>query len=158
MSAKKKQEWNIGDLFFVKLTDGTYAMGQVLDTSIPNTASCAFFDHRQKTAIPTNCVEVTEDNVIATATVIASHLDRGAWSVFTRCKPVLAREKWPNEATRRGGWVGSMVYSGAILEDFFNAYYCLVPWDQFHDPQYLDRLLISPSKKPKDLMYKVARS
>lgn len=35
-----------------------------------------------------------------------------------------------------------------------NAYYSLVPWNSFHDPNYLDSLLISIDKKPNKVVLK----
>lgn len=156
MHSKQVQQWVAGDVFSVMLVDGNYAIGQVVDVSIPNTASCAFFHQRVAAPIPLAPPELTADDVVAAAAVIAAHLDRGAWTVFSRRPVVLSRELWPNEATRNKGWVGSKVYTGAILEDFLNAYYALAPWDKYHDPQYLDKILISPSKKPTQLIYKGA--
>jgi len=152
--AKQTQEWEIRDLFTVKLVDGTYAIGQVVDVSIPHTASCAFFNRRISISIPNQPPKLTPEDIIAGATVIEAHLDRGAWKVFSRCPVLLKRTQWPNEATRSKGWVGSRVYTGAILEDFLNAYYALALWDKFHDPHFLDKILIDPSKKPRQLMYK----
>ena len=41
-----------------------------------------------------------------------------------------------------------------IEDDFIKAYFSLAPWDDWHDPEYLDKLLISPDKKPENLIYK----
>ena len=30
----------------------------------------------------------------------------------------------------------------------------LAPWDDWHDPFYLDKLLLSPDKKPKNVILK----
>jgi len=35
-----------------------------------------------------------------------------------------------------------------------NAFCGLTFWDDWADPNYLDRLLISPTVKPKNLLYK----
>jgi hypothetical protein len=157
MRAEQTQSWQIGDYFWIKLKNGSYMFGQILDASIPHTASCAFFE--RTTTVPPNA-DVAEgslvDDVIATATVIEAHLDRGAWRVFSRGAVVLPKPSWPNESTRDKGWIGSKVYSGAIIESFLNAYQGLEPWNQYHDPSYLDKLLISPSKKPANLFFKTA--
>jgi hypothetical protein len=36
--------------------------------------------------------------------------------------------------------VGSTIYDAAIAEDFMNAFYALQPWDDWHNPDYLDEL------------------
>ena len=154
MSVEQSQRWAVGDIFIVKLSDGSCSLGQVIDTPIPNTASCAFVDQRSKDAALLESVELKLNDVIAAATVVASHLDLGAWRVISRRPVVLPQDQWPNEATRCNRWIGSKVYTGAILEDFLNAYYALAPWYGYHDPHFMDNLLISPSKKPKTLLRK----
>jgi hypothetical protein len=37
---------------------------------------------------------------------------------------------------------------------FMSAYYRLLPWNIAHDPEYFDKLLISKSKKPKNVLLK----
>src|SRR5439155_14074782 len=106
--------------------------------------------------VPPASVELKLSDVIATASTIPVHLDRGLWKVFSRGAVILPRQSWPNEAARNKGWVGSVVHTGAIVESFLNAYHSLAPWDQYHDPDYFDKLLISPSKKPKRLVYKLS--
>ena len=154
MRPKQTQRWAAGDFFTVKLTDGTYSIGQVIDVPFPNVASVAFFERRVDAPIPSEPLELTNEEIISAATVVAAHLDRNAWKVFSSGPILLSEEKWPNAATRGKALVGHKTYTGAILESFLNAYYALEPWDQFHDPQYLDKLLISPSKKPDQLRYK----
>jgi hypothetical protein len=153
MAPKQVQQWTVGDIFTVKLLDGTFAVGQVVDVPMANTASCALFgrrfDHQPKERFA-----FALDDVVGVATVVPAHLDRGVWKVFSRGRVVLPQSQWPNEATRLRRWVGSKVYTGAILEDFLNAYHALAPWNKFHDPEYLDKILIDPSKKPAKLIYR----
>ena len=157
MKKHKTQQWKAGDLFTIRLIDGSYVIGQILDdTAIPNSVSCVFFDLRVATDAPETPIEIDQEDVIAVAAVVASHLDQGAWHVFGNRRVALVRDDWPNESTRKSGWVGSKVRTGAIIEDFLNAYYALAPWDQYHDPHYMDKMLFSPSKKPPKLMYKRA--
>jgi hypothetical protein len=39
--------------------------------------------------------------------------------------------------------------------EFAEAFRGLIPWDDWADPNYLDKLLISPDLKPKKLRYKI---
>jgi hypothetical protein len=56
---------------------------------------------------------------------------------------------------QRPGFVGASVHGSGILNEFVNAFYGLTPWDDWHDPYYLDHLLVSPEKKPvQRLVYK----
>ena len=41
--AKRKIKWNIGDVFGVRLKDGTYAFGQISEQMMANVIYCAFF-------------------------------------------------------------------------------------------------------------------
>lgn len=154
MKANHRQQWSIGDLFAIRLLDGTYSIGQVLDVPMPNVASCAFFDQLIDMPKLPEPIHIAVDNIIGTASVVPAHLDRSVWKVFARAPVVLAPNQWPNEKTRNNSWVGAKVHSGAIVEDFLNAYRGLLPWDDYHDPEYLDKLLFSPSKKPTQLVYK----
>jgi len=149
MAAKSCQQWCAGDLFALKLADGHYALGQVLDVSIPHTASCAFLSTLEPTIDALRCIEPAAENVVGAATVIDAHLNRAAWKVISRFPLVLAREQWPNELTRAKGWVGSKVCTGAVLEDFLNAYHGLVPSNLYQDPKYLDGIRVSATKKPE---------
>ena len=153
MAVKQIQQWFVGDFFAVKLADGSYAIGQVLDVPLPNAASCAFFDRRVDAPVPQQALELTFDDIIGAATVIPVHLDRGLWRVFSRGPVILPQQQWPNEATRSKRWIGSIIHTGAILESFLNAFYGLAPWNKYKDPHYLDRILVSPSKKPMNLVY-----
>ena len=153
MPVKSAQQWSVGDLFAVELIDGRCSLGQVLDVSIPHTATCAFLSTLAPTVDAIRHIQPVAGDVIGTATVVDAHLDRGEWKVISRFPLLLTREQWPNESTRDKEWVGSKVYTGSILEDFLNAYNGLAPWDKFHDPNYLDRILISPMKKPSGLIY-----
>lgn len=154
MPPKRTQQWAVGDFFTVKLADGSYSIGQIVDVPMPNVVSLAFFDRRLETQISFDSNELTKDEIISLAWVIPSHLDRGVWTVFSSGPVLVAQDQFPNEAIRAKGWVGSKTYTGAILEAFLNAYYALSAWDQFHDPEYLDRLLISALKKPTRLKFK----
>ena len=54
----------------------------------------------------------------------------------------------------QGNIIGINTEGSAIIDDFIKAYFSLAPWDDWHDPEYLDKLLISPDKKPENLIYK----
>ena len=42
--------------------------------------------------------------------------------------------------------MGINTEGSAIIDDLLS-YFSLAPWDDWHDPEYLDKLLISPDKK-----------
>ena len=46
--AKKKQKWNSGDVFIIKLKDNSFVNGQILDLQMKNVVRCALFNERRK--------------------------------------------------------------------------------------------------------------
>jgi hypothetical protein len=50
-------------------------------------------------------------------------------------------------------WAGERFSDAALVEDFVNAFYALRPWDNWYDPNYLDKFLINTSKKPSNLVF-----
>ena len=60
----------------------------------------------------------------------------------------------PCEPLRASGFIGATITGSGIVDDFVNAFHGLAPWDDWHDPRYLDTLLLDPSKKPRGLVYK----
>ncbi len=147
---KKAQLWNAGDIFSVQQKDGQFSVGQVLDLMIKNVVSCAFFDIRFSGEPPS--LTLVSEKLISCASVTRDALDKGDWKVIGRQNIIVGRAMWPNERFRAKKWVGAKIYDSIILDSFLNAFYGLDTWDKWHDPNYLDRLLISPDKKPKNII------
>ena len=152
MGRKKEQSWGPGDVFTVALKDGTVTRGQVLERMMKNVASCAFYD--LKTPAEDAEPSVAEQRLISLAATSIERLDRGDWHVLGSQPLGVDRSRWPNEGARASGWVGAKIFDAAIIEEFLNAYYGLCPWDDWHDPAFLDSLLVAPEKKPTKLVYK----
>jgi hypothetical protein len=51
-----------------------------------------------------------------------------------------------------GGFFLYHTGNAALAEDFLNAFYALIPWDNYYIPEYLDKYLIDISKKPKNII------
>src|SRR5215471_2046593 len=119
--------------------------------------SFAFFDHR--TDHPEEAMETNLSSSGVFSVVFATRdlLDSGAWRIVGRRPVELPSEMFPYENTREAGWVGAKVIGSGNLNEFVNAYFGLTPWDDWKDPTYLDKLLISPDKKPKKLLLKSPR-
>ena len=64
------------------------------------------------------------------------------------------RKKLLKMARKKQKWQVGDYFGIPIEDDFIKAYFSLAPWDDWHDPEYLDKLLISPDKKPESLIYK----
>lgn len=58
------------------------------------------------------------------------------------------------DAARKRGFSGVKVVGSANVSTFLNACFGFYPWDGMHDKHYFDKMLIHPSKKPKNLVYK----
>lgn len=118
-----------------------------------NVASCAFYDVRV-VAPEAPSLPLCSDALISVASVAKDALDSGAWRVVGHAPIGVERRMWPNERFRKSGWIGAEVYDASILDEFLEAFHGLVPWNAWKDPDFLDKLLISPEKKPSGLVYK----
>ena len=54
----------------------------------------------------------------------------------------------------QGNIIGINTEGSAIIDDLLKLSFSLASWDDWHDPEYLDKLLISLDKKPENLIYK----
>lgn len=155
MVKKKKIDWKFGDVFLVPLKNGNYATGQILDLQMTNVVRVALYDEPindlQQLDVNSSC---SPDNLISMVACSREQLDFGVWKIVGN-KPIkILNKDYPNEQFKRKNWVGAIIYDAALLEDFFNSFYSLLPWDDWFNPNYLDQFLISLDKKPKKLLYK----
>lgn len=150
----RKKRWSIGDIFSIKQSDGYSTIGQTLDLMMPNIVSCALYDIRYLGDVPPERIELPFEKLFSAITVNRHFLDSGAWPILAHATRALKRKLWPNERFRELGWVGAVSYDCELAEDFLEAFYGLAAWDDGHDPNFLDEFLISPDKKPKNLIYK----
>lgn len=151
---KKTQPWQPGDVFTVQQRDGVCTVGQILDHMMKNVVSCAFYDIRVPCADDAGPFDLNDDRLIAALSVSREQLDFGVWRVLGHQVVALDKSVWPNEVCRDQLWVGAVVYDASIAEELLDAYNGLVPWDDWHDPEYLDKLLAEPDRKPKHVIYK----
>ncbi len=149
----KTQTWNIGSVFAIPLADRRKVVAQVLghDPKLLNAAVlCGFTltlenEHRFGR-------DLDQDAIISVQFTTRDLLDNGTWRIidFSGLPPS------PFDATfeelRSKGFVGARVIGSGIITSFLNACFALEAWDAWHDPTYLDQLLIDPRKKPKLLM------
>lgn len=156
MKKNRRQQWKVGDIFTVPQLDGNKSIGQVLDIPLPNIVSCAFFDIRVSGDQPVRDFAFAEEDhgkIVAAIWTTPDLLHLGKWVVIGHQQPQLPREAFPNEELRGSRWVGAKTYGSGNVEKFLDAFYSLRAWDDWHDPTYLDGLLISPEKKPENLIY-----
>lgn len=155
--ARKKQIWSVGDIFTVRLKNEQYVLGQIVgrEAKVLNSVTVAFYDQtfsEEKEAAYVSSLD--RERIFSVVFSTRESLDSGDWHVVGKQGINLTAEELPYEHLRGVGFVGAKIFGSGILEEFLNAFYALVPWDDWQDPNYLDQLLISPSKKPQNLIYK----
>lgn len=151
---KQVQAWNPGDVFVIEQRDGLCSVGQVIELILKNVVSCAFYDIRMSCDKAVGPFELHIRHLIAALSVSREQLDFAKWKVVAHQPVVVDHELWPNEEFRAERWIGAKIYDASIVEKLLNAYNGLMPWDDWYDPEYLDKLLASPEKKPKHIVYK----
>ena len=154
--ARKKQAWQEGDYFSIPLADGTFVMAQVLkyEPQALNSVICAIFIEmieKQPSGAPRS---IDENKLISVLFVTRDLLDSGVWFVFGR-GPTIDPQKYIGlEDLRRKGFVGTEIIGSGNVIKLMNAFYGLIPWNSFYDPHYLDKLLVSPDRKPRTVLLK----
>lgn len=152
---KKKKEIMKGDIFIIQLNDNSVTVGQFLDNRYPNTARIALFNERfkfnEKLEIDNLC---NLKNLISLVECTLEQLKYGVWEVIGNKKNEIDPSRYPNEEFRKNNWIGSQVSDAGLIEDFVNAFYGLIFWDDWFDPNYLDKFLLDSSKKPSNLLIK----
>lgn len=152
---RKKLNWKPNEVFAIPLMNGKYATGHILDQRMINTVRIAIYDEliKEIDTIDLSTLINAED-LISLIEVTREKLDSGVWPIIGTKDNVIPIDKFPNEQYRANKWINSLVYDAGLAEDFINAYYALTPWDDWYDPNYLNKFLISLSKKPNNLLYK----
>jgi hypothetical protein len=95
-----------------------------------------------------------KNDVVSVLFVTRDLLDSGDWRVVSEGKAIDAVQYFPLVDMRRKGFVGTKVIGSGIANTLMNAYYGLHAWNAFHNPEYLDGLLVAPDRKPKSVMLK----
>lgn len=154
---RKKQHWCAGDLFGVPLPGGKFCLGQVLGQmgDFPNVINCAFFDILFDPAKAQPSLQM--DRLIAVLSTTCDLLAGGYWLVVGKAPVCITKRKWPNERFAWKGYVGATTYGSGNVRHLVEAFYGFEPWDAYKDPEYFDKLLISPSKKPPNANLKFVK-
>ncbi len=152
MAARKKQIWNVGSIFTIPLKDSTECLGQVIgrEPSALNSAGIALIDTKGRWTRGDSFPELRLEDVFSVILVTRDLLDSGRWTVLDLKEIGIPVEARPYEHLRAEGFVGAKIRGSANVEEFVNAFYGLMPWDDWYIPDYLDDFLISPTKKPHD--------
>lgn len=153
MARKRKITWEFGAVFAVPLPDGTFGIGQAIAPMMANVIYCAFT--RQRVGeIDGGVPHLLSTDVVSRVPVTRVQLDYAAWPILGVAPPCCAKSDFIAEAYAARGYVGATVYDAALAEDFLAAFHALAAWDDWHQPDYLDRWLVSPNAKPQTLRWK----
>jgi len=150
--AKRKQKWAINDLLAIPLSNGKYALGQIIgqEPELMKSVTVALFDQSLDSIDDIDTHDLCDsDKIYSLLFVTLNHIENGAWRILGAGNPIqIELDKMPFEHTRSAGFIGAKVTGSGIVNDFAHAFFGLQPWDDWNDPQYLDSLLISADKKP----------
>lgn len=150
---KKKFNWTQYDIFAIPLNNGKYAIGHVLDQRMPNTIRIAIYDEVIDSLESVNVSELCKsEKLLSLLEVTKEQIDFGVWKVIGNKPTTIPISRYPNEQYRDKKWAGSSIYDAALAEDFVNAFYALIPWDDWYVPNFLEEFLIDKSKKPTNLI------
>jgi len=151
---RKKVSWSNCDVFAIPLDNGKYSIGHILDQGLINTIRIALFDEVIESLDDIN-VDILCDiqNLISLIEVTKEQVDYGVWKIIGKKNSQIPQDRYANEKFRKNNLAGSKVYDAALAEDFMNAYYALIPWDDWFNPDYLDNFLVDKNKKPNNLIY-----
>jgi hypothetical protein len=149
----RKQKWGAGDNFLVPLKDGTFGQGQVVIAAqnAMNSAVCVFSGTRHH-GQPEILDTPLPGNSISILFVTRDLLDSGRWQVRNNEANFWAADQIHFGELEGKGFVGAKIIGSGIVERLLSAFHGLEPWNDFHDPNYLDGLLLSRDRKPASVL------
>jgi hypothetical protein len=148
----RRQRFEAGDVFLVRLEDSTCCVGQVLRVTkeVLNSVACAFFYIRVSDA--TADVETpSESKLLAVQFVTPELLKNGTWHVIRNAPPAVDYDSYIHyEKLAAMKFVGAKIIGAGIMVDFLSACFGLRTWvDQgWGHPHYFDSLLVAPERRP----------
>ena len=149
---KRRQTWRPGDVFVIPTRDAQFAIGQVIghEPEMMPSVNVALFDERYADiAEATARMTLDPQTVFASLFVTKHHLNTGKWRVLGNRPIEVDPASSLRGRTSEAGFSGVEILGANIINEFVDAFYGLVPWDDWHDPDFLDSLLISESVKPR---------
>jgi hypothetical protein len=150
----RRQRWTPGAVFLVPLSDGNCAVGQVLRRTpgALNSVICAFYDFRRHCTDSVDISELSEKRLVAIQFTTPDLLDNSTWRVAGQGPVRHLDLRRDIETIESSDWVGAKVIGSGIIRKFLDAYYGLRSWNAWADPAYLDKLLISPDRRPVNVV------
>lgn len=150
-----KQTWKAGDIFLIPNADGLFTPGQVIahEKRTLHSASCAFFDQRVASREEARTIKLDPAKCVSALLVTPDSLDEGLWVIVGNQSVVLPKKLWPyEEMLSRKQKNGPLVRGSGNVVAFLDAFHRLCPWDSWFRADYLDEYLLTPDKKPKNVI------
>ncbi len=148
--ARRKAKWSEGSVFLVPQSDGLCSVGHVLKLTpgALNSAVCAFYDIRVRPGAGVSGDELSADKLISIQFTTPDLLNSGVWALVIQCAPKHLERMTRLPALEKAHFVGAVVVGSGNVMEFLDAFYGLRAWDDYADPAYFDKLLLTPDKKP----------
>lgn len=151
MNSKKRPRYIEGDFFSIPLMDGSNCGGQILsiEPKAMNSVICGVYSDR----LYSGHLEFL-DNLIAVHFVTRDLLKEGVWRVFDNSllRRGIEYKEMDIRKLRNNKLVGLKIIGSGIIVKLLEAYHGLRPWDAFHNPNYLDGLLLPGVKRPENVV------
>ncbi len=155
MANRSKQKAQKGTVFLVPLKDQSLGVGQVLDLSVMGGPTVAAFEFRLQSKCELGEIPPLERSAcLAVLTVSEYSLKQGIWPTLGIREVAISWLDRPNEQFRATNWIGSRSFTDNIVDTLLQAYFGLEYWDDFYEPDALDKLLLPPRKRPENVMWK----
>lgn len=140
-----------GALFTIPLNDGTFGLGQVIQPApgALNSVFVCIFSYRLTEVTPATLPAVTRSHLLASHFTTPDLFKNRKWRVLQTAPHLLTNNELQElNAVNSRGFVGVKVIGSGILTSLLRAWHGLEPWDRWHDPNYLDKLLHPGQKRP----------
>ena len=152
---KQRVKWQPGDEFLVPLLDGTYGQGQILlhEPDAMDSVICAFFSIRHQ-GVPAQLDTPPQESLLAVLFVTRDLLDSGCWRIVNNGQTIPWRIYLDFSEMQKKRFIGTKIIGSSNAASLLNAFHRLAPWNGFHTPDYLDKLLISADRRPANPLLK----
>ena len=141
--------------------DGSFGVGQVVlierkatGDGLPYVAlfSTRLSEVKDFEKIKSN-LENSDNQLLSVLMTPGTQLTDGLWPIVGAGVPRNIEKYISIQLLRENNYIGEKSYTAGILVNFLEAYHGLKPWDMYFEPDFFDKLLISPDKKPNNLVY-----
>ena len=155
----KRRNPAVGALVTVPLSDGRFAIGQIVgrEPQVLNSGTCAFFRSRigKEEAVEPRDVLLPED-VASVQFVTGDRLKQGRWKIHAPVAVRLPKGDFPPRGVS-GEWTDRREDDrSGIIESFLPAFHGLGYWNEVKKPEYHEHLLLPRISRPPGIKRKTA--